>query len=154
MGFCTNRDKRIPDKYACLACIHGSNKKLLKNLEELAVLRRVISIAFSEGLQSITWLSKRLGTDVPPPRRGSFSLPAVDCGLTRASRLIRRLESEGLVSRPDSQAKVYHYNVHKTAEAKEKIRYFFGLELTAFPELRPYLGSATNVTRVIWMSPP
>lgn len=61
MGFCTNRDKRIPERYICLACTHGDNKKLLRGLEELAVLRRVISIAFSEGLCSITWLSKRLG---------------------------------------------------------------------------------------------
>lgn len=70
----------------------------------------------------------------------------LDCGLTKASRLIRRLESEGLVSKPDSQAKVYHYDVHKTAEAKEKIRYFFGLDLAAFPELRPYFGPAANVS--------
>ena len=61
-GYCTNKDKRIPEKYTCYRCEFGRNKKLLKNLQELASFRRAISVVYSEGLESISWLSKRLGT--------------------------------------------------------------------------------------------
>lgn len=65
-GYCTNRDKRIPEHYICNSCQYGKNKKLLKNLQELASFRRAISVVYTEGLESIGWLSKRLGTPIPP----------------------------------------------------------------------------------------
>lgn len=58
--------------------------------------------------------------------------------MAKASKLIRRLESEGLVSRPESQTRRYDYTVHKTPEAKERIRYFFTQDLSVFPELMSY----------------
>lgn len=61
--------------------------------------------------------------------------------MAKAAKLIRRLESEGLVSKPSSQTKVFHYSVHKTPEAKDKIRYFFGLDLSVFPELAVFFKS-------------
>jgi hypothetical protein len=60
-GYCTNKDKRIPEKYVCFNCEHHGNSKLLRNLQDLASLRRAISVVYSEGLESIRWFSKRLG---------------------------------------------------------------------------------------------
>lgn len=63
-GFYTNRDKRIPEKYICYSCQYRGNGKLLKSLQDLSSIRRAISVVYSEGLQSIKWLSKRLGTTI------------------------------------------------------------------------------------------
>lgn len=60
-GFCTNKDKRIPERFVCHNCEFRDNKKLLRNLQDLASLRRAISVIYSEGLESISWFSKRLG---------------------------------------------------------------------------------------------
>lgn len=120
-GFPSNNDKRIPEKYLCQNCEYGANKKLLKHLQDLASFRRAISVVYHEGLASIAWFSKRL-----------------DCGAAKASKLIRRLETEGLVSKPNSQTRVFSYTVHKTPEAKKKVYYYFGQDLTAFPELAGY----------------
>jgi hypothetical protein len=137
-GYCTNKDKRIPENYICYRCQYHNNKKLLRNLQDLSSLRRAISVVFSEGLVSIAWFSKRLG-----------------CGVAKASKLIRRLEGEGLVSKPNSQIRTFSYTVHKTPEAKEKIRYFFGLDLSAFPELMGLLkGGCVSPKRLIRPSMP
>lgn len=65
--------------------------------------------------------------------------------MAKASKLIRRLESEGLVSRPESQVRTYAYTVHKTPEAKERIRYFFSQDLSVFPELMSYFKDKSGV---------
>lgn len=49
------------------------------------------------------------------------------------------MESEGLVSRPNTQGP---FLVHKTNQTKDKIRYFFTADLSVFPELAIYLGTA------------
>jgi hypothetical protein len=59
--------------------------------------------------------------------------------VAKASKLIRRLENEGLIGKPNSQARINAYTVYKTAEAKEKIRHFFSLDLSVFSELAGYL---------------
>lgn len=71
-------------------------------------------------------------------------LSLIDCGVAKASKLIRRLEGEGLVSKPNSQARNYSYTVHKSPEAKEKIRYFFGSDLSVFPELREFFNGESR----------
>lgn len=139
-GFCTNRDKRIPDKYVCYNCEYSANKKLLKALQDLASFRRSISVVYAEGLQSIAWLSKRLGNIIAVPT------DSVDCGVAKATKLIRRLESEGLIIKPNSQNRATTYTVIKSPEAKEKIRYYFSLELSVFAELAPYLKGKIKAT--------
>lgn len=144
-GYYTNKDKRIPEKYVCYSCQHRGNKKLLKNLQELASLRRAISVVYSEGLEGITWLSKRLGIPNDYDMLIMY-LCMLDCGVAKASKLIRRMESEGLVTKPNSQAKSFTYIVHKTPEAKERIRYYFGLDLNAFPELKGLFNKQIKVS--------
>lgn len=67
---------------------------------------------------------------------GGRTNPVVACGVAKASKLIRKLESEGLVSRPNTQGP---FLVHKTSQTKDKIRHFFSSDLSVFPELSTYL---------------
>lgn len=140
-GYYTNMDKRIPERYTCYGCKHRGNSKLLRNLQDLAAFRRAISVVYSEGLDSIQWLSRRLST-TKAIRRGGTGTDltfGIACGVAKASKLVRRLESEGLVSRPNTQGP---FLVHKTSQTKDKIRHFFTADLSVFPELAIYLGAA------------
>lgn len=136
-GFFNNRDKRIPNKYTCLRCTIRPKAKLMIQLQNLARIRRAISIIYSEGIQSIALFSERLGLSWQP-----------------VIKVIRRLENEQLIMRPTSQSKLddpnassHVYTVLKTAIAKEKIRYFFGLDLNAFPEIAVFVGKNTNIAK-------
>lgn len=82
-GYCTNKDKRIPEKYACYNCTFKGKGKLLRNLQELASFRRAISVVYSEGLESIKWLSRRLGTWPTRLASSIMCLPILTCRMRR-----------------------------------------------------------------------
>lgn len=53
--------------------------------------------------------------------------------------MIRKMEGEGLIARPETQTRTYAFTVHKTSEAKEKIKFFFSHDLAVFPGLACFL---------------
>ncbi len=142
-GYCSNRDQRIPPTHLCFACEFSGKKKLLSNVGALSSFRRAISVVYSEGLPSISWLSRRLS-----------------CGIRKATTLIRRLEGEGFIMSPPASggshppaeegseaaagakrpSRVGAYTVVKSAASKERIRHFFNRDLSTFPSLALYFG--------------
>lgn len=81
-GFCTNNDKRIPNVFICHSCEFKGNTKLLMNIRNLALLRRSISLIYSEGWVNITTMSKRLS-----------------CTRQLAWKILSKMEKEGFVTR-------------------------------------------------------
>lgn len=113
-GFFTNTDRRIPSgKYVCLICTEKSPKSLYM-YRSLAIFRRTLSIIYNENLESVSWLSQRLGIS------HNYS-----------KNTVNRLVNEGFVKRRKIKNGMA-YDIIKTQEAKEKIKDYFTLGLKKF----------------------
>ena len=129
-GFFNNHDTRIPKIYVCLRCALKPKPKLMLSLIKIAQIRRAISIVHSAKIHSIIHFRKIMNLSSKP-----------------ACKLLRRLEDEQILSRSSSaNLKVKPtgrhecFIVHKTNAAKQKIRYYFGLDLMSFPEIAIFMG--------------
>ncbi|KAJ3104458.1 HORMA domain-containing protein 1 [Phlyctochytrium planicorne] len=87
-GFIDANDKRLPEHHFCYGCHNeievSEGKRPMCNLDEaseVAIFRRALSIAWTEGVQSISWLSTRL------------TIP-----LSEAKKVAGRLEKEGILT--------------------------------------------------------
>lgn len=118
-GFFTNTDRRIPaGKYVCVLCSE-KDQKSLNVYRNLAIFRRTLSIIYNENLESVVWLSQRLGISHNYSRN-----------------TVNRLVNEGFVVRKKVKHGM-HYEVVKTQETKEKIKEYFTLGLKKFKSSVP-----------------
>jgi hypothetical protein len=126
VGFCSNRDKRIPkDNYKCYNCRFGHSKKIMVYLQELSCVRRVIAILYTDGVKSITDLAERLA-----------------CPLKKASRILTRVEAEGLVRR-EIKGPRHEFITCSGQSVKDKLNHFFGPD----PERLPDFPGSNNPKR-------
>lgn len=118
-GFFTNTDRRIPTgKYVCTLCAEKDAKSLYL-YRNLAIFRRTLSIIYNENLESVSWLSQRLGISH-----------------NYARNTVNRLVNEGFVVRRKVKNGMA-YEIVKTQEAKEKIKEYFTLGLKKFKSSVP-----------------
>lgn len=112
MGFCSNRDKRIPkNNYICYICRYGNpNSQFGRFLKSLAGFRRVVALLYTDGFQSIAELSRRLS-----------------CNVGRASAYVKQLEEVGLIERKREGSKLIFAPCSGPA-VKEKLNYYFGTD--------------------------
>lgn len=159
-GFCTNNDKRIPNVFICHSCEFKGNTKLLMNIRNLALLRRSISLIYSEGWVNITTMSKRLS-----------------CTRQLAWKILSKMEKEGFVTRIFGDSSKYStkkeaqevlspsqdsilsfkFIINRTQKVKERIKHFFSLDLSVFPELQvffPRSAATATATATLTKKPP
>lgn len=118
-GFFTNTDRRIPTgKYVCILCTEKDAKSLYL-YRNLAIFRRTLSIIYNENLESVSWLSQRIGISH-----------------NYARNTVNRLVNEGFVVRRKIKNGM-SYEIIKTQEAKEKIKEYFTLGLKKFKSSVP-----------------
>lgn len=118
-GFFTNTDRRIPTgKYLCILCTEKDAKSLYL-YRNLAIFRRTLSIIYNENLESVSWLSQRLGISH-----------------NYARNTVNRLVNEGFVVRRKVKNGMA-YEIVKTQESKEKIKEYFTLGLKKFKSSVP-----------------
>lgn len=109
-GFFSNSDKRIPKgRYVCGFCSGGVVKKE-------AVMRKILSVVYNEGLRSKVWLSNRVGL--------------YKMGL---ESYFRRLVEEGFM-KTEGTGSTKKMVVVKNEKIKKKIKgYFRGTRRTSIP---------------------
>eukprot|EP00866_Antonospora_locustae_P001639 jgi/Antlo1/1639/156 len=118
-GFFTNTDRRIPTgKYVCILCTEKDAKSLYL-YRNLAIFRRTLSIIYNENLESVSWLSQRIGISH-----------------NYARNTVNRLVNEGFVLRRKVKNGMA-YEIIKTQDAKEKIKEYFTLGLKKFKSSVP-----------------
>ena len=114
MGFFSNRDSRIPQKFVCYSCQYPKAPfKITQFLQNRCQFRRALSIIYQEGFQSQIQLSRRLGV-----------------GLRRTRRIQQQLAKEGFI-----QVKTGHiYDVVKNSETRQKVKCYFLTDIDAQPD--------------------
>ena len=60
-GFMSNQDTRMPVIYECINCQYSQNSKVIEFATELARYRRIVSILFTEKLDSLKAIASRCG---------------------------------------------------------------------------------------------
>lgn len=117
VGYCSNRDKRIPkDNYHCYHCRFGAAKKTAAYLKDLSCFRRIVAVLYTDGIPSITEVAGRLSTSI-----------------TKVSRLVKKLEDEGLLVR-DGQGSKAKYKPCSGQAVKEKLNHYFGPDVESFKD--------------------
>lgn len=117
VGFCSNRDKRIPkDNYKCYTCRFGQTKRIMTYLKDLSCFRRVVAILFTDGISSISELARRLS-----------------CGIKKASNLIQRAEDEGLLRR-STKGTCFVFTPCSGQAVKDKLNHYFGPDPEQLPD--------------------
>lgn len=98
-GFFSNTDRRVPATFVCTFC----RRTVGRRSSSAALFRRLLSIAYCEGVQSIPWLCSRTGMSA-----------------RHAEAMLRRMVAEGFVRLADSQ-----YEAVATDETRDKIKRYF-----------------------------
>eukprot|EP00917_Polyrhabdina_sp_WS-2016_P009865 GHVP01021660.1.p1 GENE.GHVP01021660.1~~GHVP01021660.1.p1 ORF type:complete len:465 (+),score=80.48 GHVP01021660.1:1084-2478(+) len=129
-GFYSNKDKRIEEaEYVCNICKYKDNRKVFKMIHDICCFRRVLSILYNEGVQSIKWLSARIG--FPYIQTQKF----VDRALLEGF-LFKEInkDQETQLNSDDENNPSVLYHVSKTTEIRERVKRYFSVDLDSLTE--------------------
>lgn len=129
-GFCSNRDKKIPEgQYTCDSCKFNHNASMIPSLSRVAVYRRSIAVLYTEGISNKMWLAKRLS------KCAICQFIIIGCSFTKASNLIDKMESNGILIKSSQKGKQCTYSKKTGQEVKNKLKIYFGSKVEDIPEI-------------------
>jgi hypothetical protein len=134
-GFCSNRDKKIPEgQYICDSCKFDQDVRMSFSLAKVAIYRRAIAVLYTEGISSKAWLAKRLSMHLL-----QLLISSLGCNFTKASNLIDKMESNGILIKSYSKGKQCNYSKKTGQDIKNKLKIYFGGKIEDIPEISKIL---------------